>query len=344
MPMLNPIPTLQAIANSFRNVPDLNPLMGQSGWTQEPTLSIANDVMQQIFAQDMDWKFNRRNASPILTVGLQQDYITNIVDMGWIEKSTLLDINNTSFPKPEFPMEAVRDLPRAFRQYRPFQVCWMYNNQATLGVWQANTLYGSSYGVMSMPNSPIQQFRDSNGNLLFIDSSVLNLSPVSAGSNGPFPAFGAAYPYGTSGSVAPFAPQFSPAGTKVADGSVIWTVADPNGITFRLNVMPARNSVAYLVNPVYQMAPPIFTSLQQTIAPIPPAYTYLFRNGFMAEGLEQAGSKKAGMARQKWIEAMAIALRADDREQNQTTLYPSDSLSSGGGFGGSIGPAWPFGW
>jgi hypothetical protein len=102
-----------------------------------------------------------------------------------------------------------------------------------------------------------------------------------------------------------------------------------------------------LMMPVYQKKPPYFTSLQQTLAPIPDEYVYLFRQGFLAFAYEHAGSKNAGMAYQKWEEALIIALRAADREREDALMYPSESIMGGGPYdngGLSAGPAWPYGY
>ena len=87
-------------------------------------------------------------------------------------------------------------------------------------------------------------------------------------------------------------------------------------------------------------------NLQQTIAPIPDEYGYLFRMGFMAMCREHAapGSKQATEAYQKWEEMLVVALRGADREREEAGLYPSESLMGGGPYkyGMPIGPAWPF--
>src|SRR5208283_3665261 len=96
LPLLNPPPTvtLQQVVNSLRAYPDLNPVLSAAGWTQEPALAAANDVMQRIFAEGMDWKWNRAYVPPFLTVALQQDYMTSVVDFGWLEQGYRVDINN----------------------------------------------------------------------------------------------------------------------------------------------------------------------------------------------------------------------------------------------------------
>src|SRR5947209_1331315 len=110
---------IQDLVKTARAYPELTPIFATAGFTQEPALSIANDVMQKILAQGMNWEFNRATISPFLTVALQQDYIGvtpsssgvgGVLDLGWLEACFRIDINNTVRPKPLFFMETVRNL------------------------------------------------------------------------------------------------------------------------------------------------------------------------------------------------------------------------------------------
>lgn len=341
--------TLQQIVKSAKAYAELQPQIPTSGWAQEPALTIANDVMQRILAQGMDWKWNRGYVPAVLTVALQQDYVTQVTDMGWLEAADRIDINNSTnngnlAPKPVFTMESVRDLGRTSFQGYPFNVSYVPNSLAYLGQWQPNTLIACGYGVASIPLSPIQQFKDKNGNILFIDSTVLGLNINSPGfTTGPI-TLPNPNPYGTTGTIQPAAGVNAAPGTTVNDGTVKWTVADPNGYAIRVGPLPALSSLAWLIEPIYQRKPPQITSLQQTLSPIPDEYAYLFRQGFIAMCYEHAGSKNAGEAYQKWEEALMTALRSADREREDASFYPSESVMGGGPYkyGMPIGPAWPF--
>jgi hypothetical protein len=334
---------LQDVVNYVRTFPDLEPVVTAGGFTQEPALTIANDVMQRFLAQNMDWKFNRANVPSILTVALQQDYVTTVTDLGWLEQGWRLDINNTTHPKPIFMMETVRDLAQTSYQANPFNISWVPNRLAIQGKWKASTAYLCGYGQAATPVSPIQQFIDANGNYLYINSSTLNLNLNTPGYNeAGFVA--PTVPYGTSGLVQPVLPINSVAGTTVVDGTVTWTVADPDGIAIRLAPMPATSSLAWLITPVYQKKPPILTSLQNTLTPIPDEFAYLFRQGFLAFVHQHAGTKQAMNAYSQWEEALMIALRSVDREREDASFYPSQGLTGGSPYryGMPIGPAWPF--
>lgn len=350
--------TLLSVVKSMRAYPELVPILGQtSGWTQEPALTIANDVMQKFLSQNFPWKFNRAGQCPFLTVALQQDYVSNLTNLAWLEEGWRLDINNSSnpgSPKPIFLMETVRDLAQTSFQANPFNCSWVPNTLAIMGTWMPNMNYSGGYGVAMTPQSPKQQFVDANGNILFINSFNLGLtldSPGVSGSNTPPPTLPGPNPYGTSGSTQPVLPANSAPGTTVQDGTmgvgngpVTWTVADPDGIAFRTAPVPATSGIVWYIYPVYQKKPPILTSLQDLLTPIPDEYLYLFRQGFLSMCYGHAGSPKFKDSYQMWEEALYIALRAADREREDACFYPSEGIMGGSTwkYGFPVGPAWPY--
>jgi hypothetical protein len=135
----------------------------------------------------------------------------------------------------------------------------------------------------------------------------------------------------------------------VQDGTVVWTVADPNAYAIRVNPLPAFSGLAWLIQPVYQVKPPTLTRLQDRITPIPPEMTYLFRQGFRAMLYSHAGSPKAEAAYAKWEEDLMVAVRSADRQQEGYALVPGESIMGNAVYGqigvgaGNIGAAWPFG-
>lgn len=343
--------TVQTLVNEMRSYPEFIPVLGASGYSQYPALNIANDLMQRILAETMDWKWNRAYIPAILTVALQQDYVTQCTDMGWLEMAWRCDINNSTnsgnmAPKPIFSMEAVREIPQTSWQNVPFQISYLPNPLAVMGQWYPNTAYGCGYGVAQVPTTPIQQFVDVNGNILYIDSTVLNLNINSPGyQNGPIVLPTPQSPYGISGSTEPAAPANATPGSRIQDNTVIWTVADPNGVAMRISPLPAYSGLAWLITPVYQVKAPTLVRLSDTISPIPPDLNYLFRRGFKAMLYEHAGSKMAMEAYQKWEEDLITSVRAADRQQESFSMVPSQPLVGGGmgyGVGLGIGPAWPF--
>ncbi len=308
------------IVNEIKAHPAVVPLLGSAPGAF-PALSIANDILQRMIAQSLPWKFNRALVTPFLTVALQQDYLTSAVtDLAWLEQGWAIDINNTAIPKPVRGLETVRDLQQVWQQSVPFQMSWIPVPLAIYGTWSASTSYPTGLGQTQTPTSPIQQFIDANGNFLYVTTN------------------------GISGLVQPVLPAASAAGTTVADGTVVWTVADPNASAYRVSPLPASSGIVWQIHLVYQKKPPIKTKLTDTLSPLPDEYGYMFRQGFLAMCMIHAGVKDARAAYAEWEEMLITALKGADRERDQVTMYPTEGLSSGGyyGYGQPLGPANPY--
>lgn len=362
--------TVQQLANQLKSNPEFfNILGGVAGYSTEPCLSLANEIMCRILAENMPWKWNRVVVPPFLTVSLQQDYVSNITNIGWLENGWAVDINNSTSngnraPKPIRGLETVRDDLWTSTQAVPFNVSFIPNTQASLGLWQPQTFYGCGYGVAQLPNSPIQQFLDANGNILYIDSTQLGLNIESPGYTGSFgygesgygsgpygggpiipPGF---YPYGTSGLNQPAAPPNATPGSQVTDGTVTWTVADQNGFCFRLTPLPALNGLCWWIVIQAQLAPPNLPTMPTSLAPIPQNMLYLFRQGMRAALRRENGGKDANASYAEWEETLVKAVRAGDRQQEDFAIIPMCGLMSGGldPWGGAlygIGAANPYG-
>jgi hypothetical protein len=346
---------LQDVVNFARSYPELTPILGTTGWATLPAIEIANTIMQRFLAEGMNWKWNRSYVPSILTVALQQDYLTQVTDLGWLEGGWRIDINNSTnngnlAPKPIFTMEAVRELGQASYQANPFNMSFIPNSLAFIGTWPGpNVAISTGYGVAQIPIQPIQQFKDANGNLLYIDSTVLGLGINSPGFTTATIPLPTPNPYGITGTTAPAAVPNAAPGTKVTDGTVTWTVANPNAYAIRVSPLPAFSGLAWLMVPVYQRKPPapykFNTNLANTtIAPIPDELSYLFKQGFVAMCYEHAGSKNAPMSYAKWEENLIAAVRSGDREREDFVMYPSESIMGGGPvkYGLPVGPGWPY--
>jgi hypothetical protein len=347
--------SLQSVCNSLRGYPEINSLLfSGNAPTAATVIGIANYVNQRIFSYGLNWKWNRGyvNLNPngtggILTSALQQDYVTQVTDLAWLEQGWRIDINNSTnngnmAPKPIFACETIRDSAQTSYQANPFNLSFIPNSIAFMGIWQANTVYGCGYGVAQVPITPIQQFIDANGNILYLDSRPLNLSISSPGFAQTPIVLPTPNPYGTSGSVQPVLPANSSPGTQVTDGTVTWTVADPNGYAIRVTPLAAYSGLAWLIIPVYQKKPALLTSLS-SILQTPDEYVYIFNDGFLAGCRDAIDHSKYGDSYKEWAADLMGYLRSGDRERDETTFYPSEGLTGGSvrtGF--PIGPSNPY--
>lgn len=293
--------------------------------------------MTTMVSDTMNWKWNRANATPFYTTSWQQDYAQNNTNLKWIEHCWAIDINNTALPKPIYFLEAVRDLERTFAQYgRPGQICWLPNDQMVYGTWGAGntsnagpqnpgplSVYTQPLGSPTTPSNPITQVIDTNGNFQVLTT------------------------YGTTGATQPSWPSANAAaGMTTADGSCVWTVVDPKGEGFRLNPIPPLTGVVYQINPVCQKKPVQFTTMSQTLDPIPDDYAKYFRQGFVAycyrHSKESDVREKFPVEQALWMEGMKLeAITSANREKTNPGFYPDQSVMAPS-VNLSLGPAWPY--
>jgi hypothetical protein len=308
---------------------ELQPVLPVGGYSTLTACGIATDVMSALISQRFNWKWNRMKIPPFYTNSWQQDYAQLSTStwpsaLGWIEGAYWIDINNTSLPKPTYPIQALRNLERtSISGNPPSKIDWFPNDQLDYGPWPgALKVYTQPLGAVITPTNPPINFFDSNGNILILTT------------------------YGTTGSTAPAAPANSPEGTTVNDGTCVWTVADPNSQGFRILPLPPQQGIVYEIHVIAQRkAPPPFTSMGQQINPVPDDYAVWFREGYKAFSYQMSPNPQMQMAferkRELWINAIVSALKQGDREPDNAGFVPDRSVVAAQG-GIDIGPANPF--
>lgn len=320
---------------------DIKPVLQAGGSSLEPALTIANLVMAELCSKNYNWKWNSFLVTPFQTISWQNDYaVPGILNLGWLENGTIIDINSTQIPKRKFKLEVDKDLQPTSDSYgRPFQACWLPNSLLQYGTWgtgatvpntnntgQTNpgpsVVYTNPLGAATTPSNPITQIKDTNGNYQALTT------------------------YGTCGTVAPTWPAASAAaGTTTTDGTVVWTVIDPYGQGFRVQLIPAQAGNVWQVNLRAQYKPQRFTSLSQFIDPIPDDFSQYFLQGFRAycyqRSPEAAVRAKFETEYQLWQKSLGDAEGQADRETESYGAYPSSSIM-GSWDAVNPGPAWPF--
>src|SRR5258708_28780833 len=147
--MGNSTTRLQQIVDHAKTYPEVNPVLNSGGFSQEPALTIANDVMVALLAQPFNWKWNRIKLPVLYTNSFQQDYAFNVNNLAWLEYGIMVDINSTSQPKDKYTLETNRDMPETSVQYgRPGQVNWLPNDQLIYATWGGGA---SNEGILSNP-------------------------------------------------------------------------------------------------------------------------------------------------------------------------------------------------
>ena len=344
---------LQQIVEYAKTYPDLNVVLSSGGFSQEPALTIANDVMTQFLSKPFAPKWNRIRLPYFYTNSWQQDYALPTNNLSWLEYAILIDINSTSEPKDKYTLETNRDLPETSVQYgRPGQVCWLPNDQLVYGTWgggnqgegqASNPGPGSVIGallnsgpatVIAQPSNPLLQIQDPNGNFWMI-TNALTVSRTLGMTQPAWPT-NPVYPTYTNSNVT---------ATTVPDGTAVWTAINPKGQGLRLNPIPSQQGKVWQARVFGQARPIPFTSLQQTIDPVPDDYASYFRRGFIAYSYMHSKDAKirAKFLDQKelWMESLQQFLQAGDRERDNAGIYPTDAIMPAPG-STYLGPANPY--
>jgi hypothetical protein len=144
------------------------------GYGTRLAVEIGNNVMSAIVAERFNPKWNRAIAPPFLTNSYQQDYPQiGLVNIGWGEDVDIVDINNTSIPKPlnsTVSMLWRRQLSRtSFAQWPVSNICWMFNSELSYGTWPGpGVTFNPLLTSGPVLQNPIMSMVDANGNLLIV--------------------------------------------------------------------------------------------------------------------------------------------------------------------------------
>lgn len=333
---------------------DINAVFDKSGYTTEPALSAANDTITAICGVNFPHKWNEQKLPQFYTNSYQQDYAlvtpsgASITNVEWLQRGVAFDINNSAVPKPWVYVETGRSLPQQTGTFinsgtqmgNPgFLVCSFPNSALYYGVWgQANvggptlgnnpvahSVYTNPLGPISQPFNPVTQITDANGNLLVLTT------------------------YGSEGTTAPLAaPGAAPGTTASGTGATtVWTVVDPNGLGIRILSVPSQTGTVWQFNISGQMIPPVFTNLQQTLAPFPDKYEKYFRDGFIAQLYRYSPfanvRAKFKDEWQMWLRSLQELREVQDRELEEYSFVPDRTVMGRGRTQSQFqGGAWPF--
>src|SRR6266576_1225990 len=192
------------------------------------------------------------------------------------------------------------------------------------GIYDAGGLIGTTT-TNSMPNNPVTQIKDSNGNLLLLTA------------------------YGTEGVTPPVAPPNATPGTLVqrTDATTVWTVLDPFGQGFRILPVPVQTGLVWQFNLVGQMKPVRFTSVGQTLAPFPDEFETHFQMGLIAQLYRFSPIAKVynkfPEAWSLWLQSLTELRSKEDRELEENVFVPDRGIMGGTqGRNKFLGPMWPF--
>ena len=349
--------TLQMMLDRVRAFGDIEPTLHEvTGYQLEPFITIVSDVYSDIVGVPFPHKWNENKLPQFYTNSYQQDYVllnpdgSSVFNVEWLERGICVDMSSRSIPRAWGYVECGRQLTQATGTFLQvgtwrnptFLANWFPNYMLYYGTWGAgnsgNPTTGNNPGPGSIfmspltatantqPNNPITQIIDTNGNIQVLTT------------------------YGTCGATQPIWPATGAApGTTTPDGSVIWTVADPNGVGIRILPVPSQTGAVFQFNLIGQKPAIQFTSLSQTLDPFPDKYESYFRQGVIAQCYRYASEPRVQAKFEKnyaiWLKSLNDLRAAQDRELEENRFTPERGIMGGDGGNGRgrwIGAAWPF--
>ena len=374
--MANPLAsliTLQNVLDKVLPLGDVHPILQNvAGYQLEPFASICTDVMTEIFAQPFPYKWTEVDLPVFYTNSFQQDYAitnpdgTSFYNCEWLTRGIVVQMTANTLPKPWGYVECGRQLTQATATFvqvglwnnPTFTANLMLNKNMYFGTWGAGltgtnslgndpgpgAIYTAPVGINntnSQVSNPINQIRDSNGNLLVV--TLLNGAP-----------YNSAPTVGVCGSTPPTAPVGAAPGTQVQDGTVTWTVVDPLGLGVRVLPVPSSTGVVFQFNLVGQQPCPNFSNppqafishpLDQTLSPLPDKYEPYFREGVIAQCYRYSTDAKVyakfEKAHQLWLAKLINLREMQDRELEENRFTPERGIM-GGNRRSWPGPFYPF--
>lgn len=122
--------TLQDVARWAGTFTRLQPIVGVGGYQQEPALTIANNVIQEMITAPFNWPFNSVDSNPFLTEYCPdntcdniQDYLITNTEIQWIENATWTQNNSTAQPKPVDIIKVVQNIQKTNLLGQPEKLC-----------------------------------------------------------------------------------------------------------------------------------------------------------------------------------------------------------------------------
>jgi len=192
---------VQDVVDYALTFPEVTAVLPNPGYSYKKVYQIMNKVMQEMLSFTLKWPFNRKEFPALVTNSWQEDYATNLVDVGFLQDGTLLEINNTANPQPIWPLEVTQNLPRISQQFgRPGQVSAYLNKNLSFATWgavnpggtlsgpnpQASQVVGNPVGAPVTPANPYLQCIDGNGGLWVLTGLGGYAGKVTLGTFNPF--------------------------------------------------------------------------------------------------------------------------------------------------------------
>jgi hypothetical protein len=322
--------TVQGVVNYSRVHAELMPLADVAGFSNEPSLSIANDCMAEILAPPFAWKWNRVYASLLVPRQGRQElkFAGACAFVLGAPGGIGIDLTSNNGITESANTVTVKTLED--HNFTVGQTVYMvgndndsYNSVESLN---ANTS-GWSGGWVITATPTARSFRFTHA------SSGLPTS--GAAGIGDFGWLESATMVNELDNGAPRQVRelkscrtLQPAGVVNIPSKIAVRNLSGGVLSVRFDFAP--DATPWGVSMVYQAKAVPFASLGSTLDPIPDEFAFVFRQMFLAYAFRYVGSSRSDSEYQKAQVTIAKALGRDDAEESEEHVAPEQSFYVGG--------------
>ena len=329
--MSNSTRTLQTTVNMAATHTELMPIVGVGGYTNEPALSLCNQVVQELLASPLAWKWNRKEMGMFVTALNKQDYL-HAGATAWtvnggvgIALKTASGITTTGFPGTV----TVNTLaPHNFNVgdtvYLNGVVDSVYNS--TFSQTSSTSSWTNGYVILATPTTTSFTFAAISGQT--ITSGAPGITNFNWLESGTMTEVNSATSPQIIHSV--LAVRTLQPSSTVAAPTRVSVVSDDGAGTLKIRFNYASGSTPFAVNLVYQGKPIQATDLTGTWAPIPDSLSYVVDQLFLARAYRFINSGRADIEYQRAQVEINRAQSNEDSENSEEHVTPEQSLMGGG--------------
>lgn len=327
--------TIQSVLNFAGTHIELMPLTNVGGISNEPALSLVNDVMGSLIANPMAWKFNRIEMPVFVTTPFQQDYQFGGAVIFNAFQGHGIALKTASTPGVQQALFVITVTTLEPHSFVVGQTVYMLGNvDAAYNSSYTQTPTGSGYAngwvVASTPTTTSLTLTSLNSTTATSGApGITNFQWLESGtmrevdSSAPIPRI---WQLAGVNNIQPQSLTQRP--TKVA------VMTDNGDGTLKIRFESVPDTVIYAVSLVYQAQAPLKTALTGAgvgdWSPFPDRLAYVYRQMFLARAYRYLNSPRADMEWQKAQAAISQALGVDDAEQADQYITPTESLVGNG--------------
>jgi hypothetical protein len=314
---------------------DLIPLTNVGGYTNEPALSLCNDVLAELLSTPNDWKFNRQEMPMLVTAPQKQDYLfagACAFTLGSTSRGAAIDLVANSGITESGTTVTVKTLEA--HGFSVGDTVYMQGNSvaaynSTLTQTSSSSTWSGGWTILTVPTTTSFTFTHASSGLATSGASGIT-----------------DYSWLCSGTVVEMNNTSSPQNiqlleavkelqplSRVDNPSKVCVIKDYGTGVLKIRFQSVPGSTIWGANLVYQGSPPLKVALTDTWSPFPDHYAYVIRQAFIWAAYRYAGAPKADSEYEKLQQKVMKAMGQSDRETSDIHVFPEQALMDTNLFG-----------